>query len=288
MQPDHHLLSATAARSDAAIVIVLFHPSASDLANLVRMARWGALVVAVVNEADDVGRDAALASGAQVILNTENLGLARALNQGIAAAFDGGAGYVLLLDQDSRPRADMFDRLLGVARVIEAEGRALACVAPVLRDRKATTDLAESATFATSGTLLTRVGWDRVGQMWEALFIDGIDHEWCFRARARGLETVQVGDAVLEHDMGEGGINVLGRYRPLHRSPVRHYYIVRNTLWLARKRYIPIGWRLRETIKLAYRVPAYVLVSSERAQTVRNLAAALADGIAETRRRCPA
>ena len=273
---------------DAAIVVVLFHPSDDDLANLSWLAAWGAPVFAVINAIAPSLRDALPLRAVQVIENRHNLGLARGLNQGIGAAIGKGAEFVLLLDQDSRPAREMFDTLLGAAKAIKDDGRPLACVAPLLRDRKATgatNDLTgEEASFATSGTMLTRAAWDRVGAMWEPLFIDGIDHEWCFRARKRGMETVLVRNAVLTHDMGEDGINLFGRFRPVHRSPLRHYFIVRNTLWLARERHIEARWRWREVAKLSYRVPSYILASSDRPRTLGYLAAAIVDGIGRTTR----
>lgn len=275
---------------DAAIVVILYHPGADDLANLSRLADWGVRVVVVVNGMADADRALLPRSNVQMVENPRNLGLARALNQGIQNAIDAGSRYVLLLDQDSRPTREMFDALCSAAVAIESEGRQLACIAPLLRDRKAkggASDHAGSVSFATSGTMLTRAGWARVGPMWESLFIDGIDHEWCFRARARGLETILVRGAVMEHDMGEDGINLFGRYRPIHRSPVRHYFIVRNTLWLARERHIAVRWRFSELTKLVYRIPLYILGSSDRIRTLASIAAAVADGIGRTSQRQP-
>jgi rhamnosyltransferase len=198
-----------------------------------------------------------------------------------------GASYALLLDQDSRPDALMRDRLVAVATAIEAAGRRLACVAPTLIDRKLPSAEVSSrdeyqtitGTLATSGTLVTRAGWEGVGQMWEDLFIDGIDHEWCFRARNRGFETIVSTAVTMSHNMGESAISVFGRFKPIHRSAVRHYFIVRNTLWLARRDYIPLRWRASEILKLAYRAPAYLFFSTRRVRTARNLARALIDGL---------
>jgi rhamnosyltransferase len=86
------------------------------------------------------------------------------------------------------------------------------------------------------------------------------------------------------HHMGDAGIRIGNRFRPIHRSPLRHYHIVRNTLWLQRCRYIPLKWRMQELIKLAYRAPVYVVVSSDRRATLRSLAKALTAGIGAPRR----
>jgi rhamnosyltransferase len=300
MTPQSQMPKARFDRADIAVAVVLYHPSDSDLDNVTELATWGVNVVAVVNAISETQRrklpsgPGVSGPGVSVIVNSSNLGLARALNQAVGAAIDAGAHFVLMLDQDSRPTVDMLDRLAGAAIAIEAKGRPLACVAPLLRDRKAVTDdkgetvdTVTGVTFATSGTMLTRRAWQEVGPMWEPLFIDGIDHEWCFRARAAGFETVLVPSAVMTHDMGEAAINVMGRFRPVHRSPVRHYFIVRNTLWLVGKRHIPIRWRLSELAKLAYRVPSYVVFSTDKIRTARNITAAIVDGVGRTSRRQP-
>lgn len=91
----------------------------------------------------------------------------------------------------------------------------------------------------------------------------------------------------MEHDMGEGAVSVFGRFKPIHRSAVRHYFIIRNTLWLARKHYIPLRWRMSEVLKLAYRAPAYLFFSSDRARSARNVMRAVADGLRSPRMASP-
>lgn len=276
----------------SATVVVLFRPGPDDIANLTRMADWGQDVVAVVNAYDEaLSKRLPANNRIFYIRNLENLGLARALNQGLAAAMERGADYVLLLDQDSRPDATMRSRLVAAAAELEAAGRRIGCVAPALIDRKlaganvGSSDLHRPTrgTLATSGTLIPQAAWHQIGPMWEDLFIDGIDHEWCFRARNRGFETVVSPGIVMEHDMGEGAINFFGRFKPIHRSAVRHYFIVRNTLWLAGRNYIPLRWRVSELLKLVYRMPAYLFFSTDRARSARNLARALVDGLRSPR-----
>ncbi|EZP55120.1 glycosyltransferase family 2 protein [Sphingomonas sp. RIT328] len=277
----------------AAIVVVLFHPTTDDLANLRMLARAGIHLIIVINalanEAVPLLPDG---DKVTVIMNDHNVGLARALNQGIDTAIGGGADYALLLDQDSRPPEDLLDKMVASVRSIEERsGRRLACAAPLLLDRKASKTFAppkpNSGTLATSGSLISRAAWNSIGPMWEELFIDGIDHEWCFRARARGFDTMTIPEVVMEHDMGEIGVNLSGRFRPIHRSPVRHYFIIRNTLWLTRRPYIPRVWRLSELVKLLYRAPVYVIVSRDRRASLRSIGNALLDGMTGSRARQP-
>ncbi len=278
--------------NDVAIVVVLYCPFQEDLDHITELATWGVDVYGVINEANTENFWPCI-ENLHWIKNPTNFGLARALNQGVSSAVAAGSRYILLLDQDSRPTENMLRELVAAAIDLEAKGHSLACVAPLLYDRKAIEDpdayqeYAVGTTFATSGTLLTRQGWKQAGPMWEKLFIDGIDHEWCFRARAKGLETVLVRSAAMEHDMGEASIKILGRVRPIHRSSFRHYFIVRNTLWLQRKSYIPISWRLTEFFKLAYRIPIYLLTTTDRKKTFVNIIGAILDGVTGRKKRQP-
>ncbi len=270
-------------------VVVFYNPSDADVATAVTAAERIGPVVAVANMVSEAQRERlARAASLTLIDNRANLGLARALNQGLEAAMAQGADYVLLLDQDSRPDLEMLPALVAAARCRERDGQRIGCIAPRLRDRKlpnvqvgAKADRVE--TVATSGSLITRGAWETVGPMREDLFIDGIDHEWCFRARSRGFETVIAEEIILNHDMGTGAVNFFGRFKPIQTSPVRHYFITRNTLWLARCDYIPWGWRLKELAKTVYRAPFYLMASRNRLKSLRNLLHGVVDGLFVTK-----
>lgn len=271
-------------------VVVLYRPD-EDVLDFVK-SYAGAVnpMVAVWNECAP-GDAERLADVEGVIVHAmpSNVGLAAALNIGIADAFARGADRVLLLDQDSRPDGDMVRRLSVVMDEALRDGVHTAMIGPTLNDAKAggvvnsaaaaTGNYQPVARLATSGSLVDRAAWEAVGPMWEPLFIDCIDHEWCYRAGHKGFTILQATTVTMEHDMGDAGVNFLGRYKPIHRSPVRHYYIVRNTLWTARLGHVPKSFSLVELIKLGYRIPTYLLVSSSRAATASGMARATRDGL---------
>ena len=269
-------------------VVVLYQPDTAVLDFWREFARQGEPLIAVLNsnEAADVC-NVESAKFAKLIVNSENRGLAVALNQGLAAAKDMGARYVMLLDQDSQPPIGMGHKLAAELETLKRNRQPYAAIGPTLLDRKAGGELQSKSrpdkaiidwpTIATSGTVIDMAAQGVIGNMRDDLFIDGIDHEWCHRARSKGFRIGASTSVTMPHDMGDDGIVIFGRYRPLHRSPVRHYYIVRNTLWLAQLSYISTKWRAKEVAKLVYRIPAYLLNSSDRGRTLKSLFRAFQD-----------
>ena len=75
-------------------VVVLFHPAESDIASLVRLAGRGWQPVAVINDGARRHADRLRAAGVELIENAANVGLARALNQGIERVFGAGSDFV--------------------------------------------------------------------------------------------------------------------------------------------------------------------------------------------------
>lgn len=278
-------------------VVVLYWPSDDTVEFINDMADKGLCIVAVVNGIlPSIGAKLSSASILKIIDNKKNVGLSRALNQGCEFAFDDGASHVFLLDQDSRPEMSLPNELLTDWQVAEKSGKAVGVIAPVLIDvksnsykagrQKTNVDLpivSDAITLATSGSLISKEAFRAVGAMYDWLFIDGIDHEWCFRARQHHLAILKANRRVMLHNMGDHGITLFGRYRPLHQSPVRHRYIIRNTVFMLRQPYVDWRWRLREAIKTLYRVPVYIAISVNRKSTLNEIAVGLKQGLQHKR-----
>lgn len=272
-----------------ACVVVFYNPEPESIANLDRMASHGYLVVVVVNQASQgMLERLQLIRGVYPIVNNTNLGLATALNQGITFGFDQlNVNYVTLFDQDSLP-----DVTLPLSLALEFEGfqsNIVACIGPMLKDRKdLTASYAQNelefsgvmpSSIPTSGTLIPLHAWRDIGPMMDSLFIDGIDHEWCLRAKHRGYQVRLSRTLTMVHDMGDASVKVFGRYKPIHKSPIRHYFIVRNALFLATLTYLPVMWRIIELAKTIRRVAVYLFVSTDRAMSLRLICHAIFDGL---------
>jgi rhamnosyltransferase len=270
-------------------VVVLFNPQATVVGLVRSLAAAGYGVVVVVNGAnEEILREVRAVPSVSVIDNGGNVGLATALNVGIRHAFSSNqSDYVTLFDQDSSPEASMPAALV---EELEASGiERVACIGPMLDDKKdqsARYDannrqrLAECPrSVPTSGTVISQPAFDAIGPMMDQLFIDGIDHEWCLRAASKGYAVLVSARTRMLHDMGDASLNYFGQYKPIHRSPIRHYYIVRNAIYLAKLHYLPLGWRMIELLKTVRRMVVYLAVSTNRMRTARLIACALRDGM---------
>jgi rhamnosyltransferase len=219
-------------------------------------------------------------------LNKENIGLAKAINQGINFALERfDSNFFILFDQDSKPDL-LLPKNLAI-KALEYNLSKLACIGPALVDIKSKlkkhqnfkeVKFKKSLYIPTSGTLIPKKSLMKIGLMIDDLFIDGIDYEWCFRASKYGFDVITSTKDEMLHNMGDDGFNYFGSYKPLHRSPVRHYYIIRNSLFLLRLTYIPISWKLFEFLKTFRRCIFYIFISRNKIHSIILIFKAISDG----------
>ena len=209
----------------------------------------------------------------------QNLGIAAAQNRGIAQARLLGADYVLLSDQDSEPAPDMV-RCLEEAAL--AKARAGVCVAalgprylderqnnppPFIRVRGMKIErqpctcpeaVVEVDYLIASGCLIPLGVLDAVGEMNDALFIDYVDIEWGMRAASLGFRSFGVCNAAMRHSLGDAPVRKFGHKFPM-RSPLRHYYHVRNAVWLYRQGWPRLEWKLADGWRMVLKYGFYCL-----------------------------
>ena len=97
----------------------------------------------------------------------------------------------------------------------------------------------KSSHLITSGSSLNLEIFKKIGVFDEQLFIDNVDHEYCFRAIVKGYEIAKLNNILLNHSLGTLGFyrslkNLKRSPRALH-SPLRIYYMVRNYFYLKRR-----------------------------------------------------
>jgi len=230
----------------------------------------------------------------------QNRGIAAAQNAGIAAASIAGADCVLLLDHDSLPDPAMVRQLSGALETLQAHGTRVAAVGPCYEDTRQNNPppfirvsggrlhrlacphadtVNEVDYLIASGSLIPMPTLQAVGPMNEKLFIDYVDIEWGLRGRQLGYRSFGICAASMDHDLGETPIRVFGRSIPTH-SPIRHYYLFRNAVWLYRHSTLPRGWKFVDGYRLLLRLGFYALFARPRGQHLRAMLGGIVDGFA--------
>ena len=232
-------------------VVVTYHPDAEVLENLAATRAQVHEMVVVDNgsTADEISmlEQASAHIGFTLQRNSDNQGIAKALNSGVRWARDRGFGWVMLFDQDSTV-TDGYVTAMRRCFAEPANSRALAILVPRYVDRRFGAVLAAPVSGAghleaatTSGSLMTMDIFGIAGFFAEELFIDGVDYEYSLRVRRLGFTIDECVDAVLLHSPGTPSFHrslSAKKFQTANYSPLRRYYQERNKIWVA-KRY----WR---------------------------------------------
>ncbi|WP_338925710.1 glycosyltransferase family 2 protein [Mycetohabitans endofungorum] len=304
-------------RARVAAIIVTYNPRTDSVARNVALVRAQVDHVIIVDNGSRqdilVSLNAlADAGNCSLIALGKNSGIGAAQNQGIGYArqllISSGADlpefrYFLLLDHDSEPSCDMVTRLIRADQALRSQGVDVGAVGPVIVDSRTTTrgrfvrhgrmgisriPCRTEGTMAVdfliaSGTVIRDDVIDRVGALNEALFIDHVDTEWCLRATACGLKLFAVCDATLEHSLGDDVIRLwFGRWREVFvHSPLRDYYMCRNTVLLLQGTPMTWAWRMFLIGRMVASVVFFCALVPPRRTRAIFVARAIADGISQ-------
>ncbi len=232
---------------DVAAVVTTFDPSPTVVRNLHQIAAQVKMVIVV----DDSGRGAAAAmiesaglTNLVLLVNEQNLGIANALNRGVAEATARGCRWVITLDDDTLVSEhyvhDVFDFIdrhpdvaLGMVacrRQHEGESNAARCRGDGILFR-------EKRNLITSGCVFSVAAHAAVGGFDERLFIDLVDFDFCIRLRKEGRKLIELERVGMMHKVGASRKVSFSGF-PLtvyNHAPFRLYYQARNAILFASK-----------------------------------------------------
>lgn len=235
-----------------------------------------------------------------------NAGIAAAQNRGTRWLLDRGVDFLVYTDQDSEARPDTIARLMHGYAILTDGGVkvGLTGTLPVNRDTgepyrlsarridtpddlrriPGTEGISEYYSAISSISLIPRRAMLDNGGFDESLFIDGVDHEWCWRAwHTHAYRTFIVRDAVIDHCLGQGDRHLAARQVHIA-SADRVYYQFRNYLWLKRLEYTPAYWIKKNGLKYAVKFFYFPIMVSPRGKYLKNILRGIRDGL---RRRHP-
>lgn len=274
-------------------VIVTYYPETDFISHLEQLLPQVQGVVIVNNG----GGLPPLPPKTTLIENKTNLGLAAAQNQGIKAALDMGADWVLLLDDDSCPKMDMIQHMLKAYEINPLKSQ-IGLIAPRVHDRQVhktyrvitggkwwfstsgnPSPYLNDLYFAiASGSLIKREVFEDIGLMREDFFIDHIDTEFCARMLAHEYKMMSAGHAVLYHALGNSARD--GTIIRKNYPPERYYTQFRNMLLVVREygtklpayALLNIGSSIRELFRI-------VVYEQQKREKLKAIARGIREGI---------
>lgn len=171
------------------------------------------------------------------ISNKDNLGVAHALNQAANMAIAAGYQFLLTMDDDTNFPYNGVNEMLAFANQHNTDK--LGIIAGQ-SDPKHFSNTVKSVSYTiTSGNLLNLSAFKECGHFIEELFIDFVDHEYCFRLKKYGYEIIEINSVQLDHKLGQKKqLNLLGYKLPFHwrsHNPLRIYYKTRNCIFSLKK-----------------------------------------------------
>lgn len=180
----------------------------------------------------------------EVILNEENLGIAKAINIGVDLAKNKKCDWILTLDHDTICQKDMIKNMLYVYEKYNNK-ELIAMLSPKVFEttKKCYITPKEKGLFnevnecIQSGSLIKLDVFDKIGYFNEKLFIYHVDYEFCERVILNKMKILQCNNTVIYHEEGykvpKNFLNITTYYN--NYSKLATYYISRNTIYMAKK-----------------------------------------------------
>jgi rhamnosyltransferase len=236
----------------------------------------------------------------KILLQTTNLGLAKAQNIGIQKGMELGGDYFLFLDDDSRLSKGSVSEL---KREFEVNPKLGIAACHILHENSSKEQkywiktkwfykrvgftsiirkLENVNTVISSGSLVSKEVIEKCGLMREDYFIDYIDIEYCLRVRANGYSISVIHSARLRHKLGNTKSIPLGKlaFHPTNHNPERRYYMIRNRIWTWKLYALQFsGWFLIDLGNFFVDNIRVIIFENNKFQNFREFSMGLKDGI---------
>ncbi len=283
-------------RANTCAVVVTYQPDAGLADRIARISSLVSKLVIVDNQStgesvENIGRIPASGS-VQIIRNDCNLGVADALNQGLAVAHAENYRWVITFDQDTLAGENLMRELEAVYDCFPEKERIAiigcnyfdpSCGRTLVNvERAPPRPWTERKAVITSGSLVSLAVFETIGPFLSDLFIDHVDSEYCLRARSRGYRILLALAPAMEHSLGPGKAHatVWGKVSTPDYPAARWYYIARNSLILARRYLLKEPrWIAAGLFYTAIMFAKVLWLEDGRAAKVGHAGAGLADGL---------
>lgn len=288
-------------KQSTSVVIVLYFPDIKRLNTLIESFRLDEIHIVFIDNTPELMNETLVSiseKNSNIIYSPqmENKGIAEAQNIGIDIVKKiEGKHYVLFLDQDTVVETAFVDKMIDEYLRISKLGISISAVGPTPLNEKTLKKYKQQSisyenkgdqfyspsVLISSGMFICLETLLDVGLMEKELFIDFVDFEWCWRAKAKGYDCCMTERVTIKHNVGVQE-NFLFGFPVIISSPFRYYYQYRNFILLFVRSYVPFKWKIKNFIKRFFFVFYLPLISSEGAKILRNMLKGIISGIKMT------
>ena len=223
------------------------------------------------------------------ICNGKNLGIAEAQNKGIEYAIDNNFGYTVFFDQDSTITYEYIDQIVNEYNRIKNFVPNIGILGPTVinistnepyksQNVKSIHNFKIVGCLISSGTIIETNTLKKVGFMDKEMFIDYVDFEWCWRAKSKGYVSVMTELVTIEHKVGEIDKNFLS-FPIIISKPIRYYYQYRNWIWLCRRLYVPLDFKIKNGLRKIFELIYVPFISNNDISILKKMLRGIKDGI---------
>lgn len=270
-------------------IIVTYNPNSDVYSNVDKVVRQCHQVIVVDNGSEDANFLTELESTSEKIITIPlsfNSGIAHALNVGLANA-ERKCRWILLLDQDTCLQDNYISQILEQAKHYFGLEMDQYLLSPNFSGLKLQKEI-KSAGYSvidfaiTSGSIISKNVFTRVGGMDDSLFIDYVDNDFCFRAELYGIKTVRLNGIFLEHSLGNmQPIKIFGiKLHTSNHSAIRKYYISRNRIIVYRRFGLrKILWMCRDIIRIPSELIKILMAEDNKMEKTYHIAKGIWSGL---------
>lgn len=230
-------------------IIILFKPNIELSKKALKSIEKNTKDIIIVNNGPEIP-ELYQPNSATIINLGKNSGLSKAQNLGITIALKQNPDFIWLSDQDTVYPDNFLKNILREVYFLKNHFK-VASISPCHIDREKKTKQGffkrglytkkyshQNITTQTSHNIASGMLIDasilKAGElMLEELFIDWIDIEWCWRVEKKGYGAhFWTGKICIEHQVGDESTTLFAKRISMH-SPLRHYYMIRNAIYIA-------------------------------------------------------
>lgn len=167
----------------------------------------------------------------QYFYNGQNEGISIALNNVIYRCCD--ADFLFAVDQDTEIKEKQIFELKKYIVQNYSDDIAIYCPYIFFNFARSFKKRVETVKFTiTSCSMINTSIFKKIGGYDNNIFLDGVDHEYCFRVNSYGYKIIRLNYIKVKQNLGTGKKNIFGSY--IH-SPIRNYYIFYNRMYFINK-----------------------------------------------------